>query len=636
MSTRRTRSSSKNRSNSESETDESTQVNGCKVVKDDQGPNVNNNNRVAMKRKSKGKINAKGRDCPSKKSKIVNTAITKGRKVRSVVKKVQNDKKENDSDSDEGEQFEEDGNLIKMRVNPEEDNFESEDETENESESEEDKSDRESESGNEQSTDNEGSVMSEGEVRSPRKSPGGRSDRSRKKKGKRSKRQMEEQISQLSDAVFALQNVVAQNVLTNEQKEKLEDRRIVKSKGDSVVISNSETTIYDSALKKANQPGFDQINVDEDISFNMSKNRQTLNVSSDEQADTSDELMNVTDQFIADCAAEAERCRSVESNVEGRTIGRSPNPNVEIARTKIREAEASRVRAQPSAGNLLNETLNKAEMQVNAVSVDDHYMIVGAHLDSSIKHKILQHDYIDFARLLPRDRITHKEDHRMELINKNGNTYFVPVSDRECAGGINNFNKWEQAFRIFSNIYTKFFPHRASKLIQYNHVIFTAAQSYVWDNVYLYDKEFRMHLSNFPERSWAVILQQAWSICLRDKIRRNAEEGKFSSPGQNKPKRENCKRFNKGKCTSGTRCQFEHRCDVCGKWGHGAHICRNRKSPNNNKTIIVAMVNAGSHLQMAQVLMVTNKYVQAAINRHMVKGVSYLFNNVLLVINSSE
>ena len=152
-------------------------------------------------------------------------------------------------------------------------------------------------------------------------------------------------------------------------------------------------------------------------------------------------------------------------------------------------------------------------------TVDENYLVIGSHLDTSLKQKIINHEYIDFARLVPKDRITHEDDHQMELVNKGGFTYFVPVSDREgIAGGINSFTKWEQAFRVYSNIYTHYYPDKASELIQYNHIIYTASQSFSWENVYLYDCEFRMHLSNYPQRIWAVILQQAWSMCLKDKL----------------------------------------------------------------------------------------------------------------------
>ena len=116
----------------------------------------------------------------------------------------------------------------------------------------------------------------------------------------------------------------------------------------------------------------------------------------------------------------------------------------------------------------------------------------------------------------------------MEIVSRGSATYFVPVSDWDTTA-ITNFGKWEQAFRVFSNIYTRAYPGKASELIQYNHIIYTASCSYIWDNVYTYDREFRMHISNFPQRSWSVILQQAWSMYLKDRIYR--EENRCGNRG---------------------------------------------------------------------------------------------------------
>ena len=229
---------------------------------------------------------------------------------------------------------------------------------------------------------------------------------------------------------------------------------------------------------------------------------------------------------------------------------------------------------------LVNQFLNRIRQQQetqDSAMVDENYQMIGAHLDRGIVDKIINHKYVDFARLLPEDHaVIREEDHCMEIVNKGGYTYFVPVSDCEC-GSISSFQKWEQAFRILSNVYTRKYPHKASELIQYNHIICMASQSFTWENVYLYDKEFRLHLSNFPQRSWAVILQQACSMCLKDCIRNDSyptsHKGSNGSMG-NKKKGENCHRFNKGKCTAGNSCKYDHRCDECRKWGHGAHICR--------------------------------------------------------------
>ena len=210
--------------------------------------------------------------------------------------------------------------------------------------------------------------------------------------------------------------------------------------------------------------------------------------------------------------------------------------------------------------------------------VDKNYLVIGSHIDLSLHDKIKRGDYVDFAKLLPKDKIaTAQEEHCFELVNRGGQTFFVPA---ERESGVTSFQKWEQAFRIFSNIYTQEHLDRASELIQYNHVIFTAASTYQWSNVYTHDSEFRTHLSYYPERSWAIILQQAWSMHLKDQI--NYSQNKFGNGnGHTNSKKEACKCFNKGLCTAGRGCRYDHHCLECGKFGHGAHMCR-RKSSNSN------------------------------------------------------
>ena len=78
-------------------------------------------------------------------------------------------------------------------------------------------------------------------------------------------------------------------------------------------------------------------------------------------------------------------------------------------------------------------------------------------------------------------------------------------------------------------------------------MIHTVALSYIWDNVYAYDKEFRRHMANFPQRSWAMILQQAWSLRLRDRLVTGyqSQTGHNSDAGSSRAKiSEACHRFN--------------------------------------------------------------------------------------------
>ena len=144
--------------------------------------------------------------------------------------------------------------------------------------------------------------------------------------------------------------------------------------------------------------------------------------------------------------------------------------------------------------------------------------MVGSHLDQSTKDKIIKGKYVDFGKLLPRDKILAEEENRLELVIKQGKTYWSPVADNLTISG---YNCWEQVYCIYSDIYTRHHPHRSSELIQYNHIIHSISGTYTWDNVYGYDKEFKLHLSKHPERSWSVILQQAWLMRLKDRLSRS-------------------------------------------------------------------------------------------------------------------
>ena len=219
---------------------------------------------------------------------------------------------------------------------------------------------------------------------------------------------------------------------------------------------------------------------------------------------------------------------------------------------------------------------------VHSAMVDENYIMLRSHVDSITREKIVKGEYIDFAKLLPRDKIMNDEPQRMEMVTKDGHIYWTPAIDNQK---IFNFARWEQSFRIYSNVYCQAYPQRSSELLQYNHLIHTASLSFVWDNVYKYNIDFRLHMSRFPRRSWSIILQQAWSVHLKDRLKRfgnnESNRNQKGSSSQHKTLDDGwgniCKRFNKGKCTFGVGCKFEHRCKYCKKFGHGMHICRKLK-----------------------------------------------------------
>ena len=242
----------------------------------------------------------------------------------------------------------------------------------------------------------------------------------------------------------------------------------------------------------------------------------------------------------------------------------------------IRDAELSRAIVFPASGNY-NVTPKYTKGQyVNTAMMDEDYITVGSHLDEVTLNKIKNSEYVDFGKLIPKDRILATEENRLELVMKGGHTYYVPVAETT---EISNFNRWEQAFRVYSNIYTKFYPHRSSELIEYNHIIHTISLSYPWENVYLYDKDFRIHISKHPERNWSIILQQAWALRLRDRpgyVLNNQGNSSHNSKNSASPetKVDECRRYNRGLCPFGSGCRYEHRCQYCFQLGHPIIRCR--------------------------------------------------------------
>ena len=364
--------------------------------------------------------------------------------------------------------------------------------------------------------------------------------------GENDRRSMEQKLDKLTDTLSAMQSMMVKKGFfdnsdnSNDEPEGTTNHRRAKKKkrkqddSELPLVTQSETTIYKNAVEQV-----DEIN--DVVQF---RNR-TSTLSEEDNVNTNDELINEPNLITG-------HDRHNSSSSRERERGKTPT------------------RAEQTIIDKENPVLDFSTEFMHSAMVDEAYLTVGRHVEEGLRQKIWNNEFIDFARLLPRDRVVREEDHRLEFVFKGGASYLVPATDQDNSM-ITNYNKWEQAFRIFSNIYTQKFPQKAAELIQYNHIIHTASMTFVWDNVYLYDKEFRIHMSKFPGRSWAIILQQAWILHLKERLR---HDGTNDYRGFKAKVREPCHRFNKGKCTNGNNCKYEHRCTIpaCGKYGHGVHI----------------------------------------------------------------
>ena len=400
-------------------------------------------------------------------------------------------------------------------------------------------------------------------------------------------KKMEQKIDKLTDALVAMQDIITKN--GKKGKSGREGSQMHVSHGDSA------TTIYRNVLQQI-PAEFIPIGL-EQTEHSVETEPKRISTSSDEgQIDTSDELIELNNSRILSAHNTAVQRPSVIGQVMsdpqlGTSTGKrgySANvpqlavqqPGLTRSEQMIKEAEASRAKV---LGTPSKDDSHLIPMSyLHSAYVDEEYLVMGSHLDDATIKRIINHEFVDFGKLLPRDRLRVEDEgeQRMELVNKNGMTYWSPISNRDLGGLITSFGKWETAFRVYSKVYTTQYPNRAAELLQYSHVIHTASLTYTWENVYMYDKEFRFHMSKHPQRSWSIILQQAWNLRLKDKIRFDNHSGE-KVKGKSK---EICKWFNCGKCNLGSAYRYEHRCLECNRFGHGIHICCKKNKSAGGET----------------------------------------------------
>ena len=267
------------------------------------------------------------------------------------------------------------------------------------------------------------------------------------------------------------------------------------------------------------------------------------------------------------------------------TFQKQPSVNrqaLEIADNAIIEAERFKAQIQaPSRGNV--EHLSYLRY---LDSNDDDFFHTTCHVESSLRERIKKGEFVELEKLMIK-RLHHNTDTRLQLINKDGATYFAPPVDRDSK--IDSIKKWEQAFRVYTTIYCAENPTRSGEILQYVDVIHRAASIFSWDNVARYDYVFRQLMASKPHRSWAKVYTQMWNLTLNEPIKKFNEVGNSNSNnnkyGQNTKRKDNvCWKYNKGNCSYGRTCKFEHRCSYCYAMGHPALKClkKNGKPKKND------------------------------------------------------
>ena len=144
-------------------------------------------------------------------------------------------------------------------------------------------------------------------------------------------------------------------------------------------------------------------------------------------------------------------------------------PEEEKANRLVREAEQAKLQLYDVPGrnfqNFPNVRSNFVERGEPISAMDNDYLMVAAHVDENTQAKIAAGEYVDFSKLVPKDRLIQEEDQRLQMVSRDGQTYLVPAGKDQ---NIISFNKWEQDFRVYANIYLRYNSHTAPELIEYN------------------------------------------------------------------------------------------------------------------------------------------------------------------------
>ena len=86
----------------------------------------------------------------------------------------------------------------------------------------------------------------------------------------------------------------------------------------------------------------------------------------------------------------------------------------------MREAELARAQVFPVSGKGQAIYDKIGTPAVSAARIDETYITVGGHIEEGLYEKIKCGEYVDFGKLVPRDKIIAEEDQRLEMIIRGG------------------------------------------------------------------------------------------------------------------------------------------------------------------------------------------------------------------------
>ena len=117
----------------------------------------------------------------------------------------------------------------------------------------------------------------------------------------------------------------------------------------------------------------------------------------------------------------------------------------EKAKRLINEAEAAKARIYEVPGKhddefdayegMVQSPSHDVARGLSTLQMDEDYRLVATHIDQKVKNQIINHKYVDFAKLLPKNKLgsSNEDQQFMQIVNRDGAAGFMTVNYRSLA-----------------------------------------------------------------------------------------------------------------------------------------------------------------------------------------------------------
>ena len=141
---------------------------------------------------------------------------------------------------------------------------------------------------------------------------------------------------------------------------------------------------------------------------------------------------------------------------------------------------------------------------------------------------------------------------------------------------IENYNSWNKAFRVLTEIVLLCDPAQCLPMVKYTAELNDNIGKFTFLVTYQYDMNFCLKKQIKPSTPWNVNDNHLWSKCFsgaaKDTSYHPDQQG-----GSNFHFQRTCDDFNYWSCTRG-KCKFQHKCSKCFRTGHSQCQYQLRKS----------------------------------------------------------